>query len=319
MGIVQLFQAVYGENYPIRIFYDAAALTAANAEGLNHSIVARNPSGKVIGITNIFPSMNNKSIYEWGAGLVLKEYRNSGVNMRLSRFLHDTFIPRHPEIEGLLGEPVCNHVHLQKMVDILGYVEMAIELALMPGDADREERSTEGRVATLTAFRCYRPKPHRIFLPAVYEEELQWCYARLDDKRDIRLSEQQAPAGVASSIEMTVFDFAQVARISVREVGADFQACLDGLEEEARMKNVVVFQAALNLACPWVEEAVEELRRRGYFFGGTLPRWLDTDAFLMQKLICPPNFDSIILFSDPAKRLLEIIHRDWKRAETAAG
>jgi hypothetical protein len=38
----------------------------------------------------------------------------------------------------------------------------------------------------------------------------------------------------------------------------------------------------------------------------------------MQKLLCPPAFDGIVLESADAKQLLEIIKRDWERAEASA-
>ena len=40
-GIVELFRAVYGEGYPIKVFYDEKGLTDANADGEYYSIVAR--------------------------------------------------------------------------------------------------------------------------------------------------------------------------------------------------------------------------------------------------------------------------------------
>lgn len=51
----------------------------------------------------------------------------------------------------------------------------------------------------------------------------------------------------------------------------------------------------------------------GYFFGGALPRWFDGDGFLMQKLLCSPYFESIQLFSNFSKELLEVVKKDWKR------
>ena len=66
---------------------------------------------------------------------------------------------------------------------------------------------------------------------------------------------------------------------------------------------------------PWVGAAVHALRERGYFFGGALPRWFDSDGILMQKLLCPPDFDGIVLDSAESKQLLKIIRRDWERAE----
>ena len=116
---------------------------------------------------------------------------------------------------------------------------------------------------------------------------------------------------------MTIFDFARVARIAVHEAGDDFETHLRVLEHKAQAQKVVVFQVWLNLAQPWVGETVESLRGMGYFFGGALPRWFDVDGLLMQKLLCPPDFDFIQLYTDEAKDLLEVIRKDWQRAETS--
>jgi hypothetical protein len=168
-------------------------------------------------------------------------------------------------------------------------------------------------VATLAAFRCCKPKHHRIFLPPVYEVALRHTYGRLDDARDIVVSDAGLPAGKATRADVSMFDFAGVTRIAVPEAGADFSSRISGIEDQARAKNVVVFQVWLNLTEPWVGQAVDILRDRDYFFGGALPRWFDGDGFLMQKLLCPPDFDSIVLYSAEAKQLLNIIRKDWEK------
>ena len=206
---------------------------------------------------------------------------------------------------------------MQKAITAFHYVETAIEVALMPAEAYTKEKSAAGRVATLTAFRCYRPKPHRIFLPAAYDETLRRIYGRLDDARDLRPSAAKIPAGAATRAAMEIFDFARVARIAVHDIGEDFQGCLSGLEDRGREKNAVIFQVWVNLTTPWVGEVVEILRDRGYFFGGALPRWFDGDGMLMQRLLCPPDFEGIVLESDFAKELLQVIQRDWQRAQAA--
>lgn len=313
-GIVRLFRAVYGEGYPIRLFYDPAAITAANREGRYYSICARTASGEVIGVTHLYLSAPCKSLYEWGVGLVLKEYRNWGINNRLAGFLCNEFVAGHPHIEVLFGEAVCNHPHMQKAVTRFNFVETAIEVALMPAETYTREKSAAGRVATLNGFRCYKPKPHRIFLPPAYERELRGIYDRLDDARDVVVSEGEIPGSKPTRADLTVFDFARLARIAVPEIGGDFPNRLSALESEALAKNTVVFQVWLNLTEPWAGAAVDILRERGYFFGGPLPRWFDGDGLLMQKLLCPPDFEGIVLVSDFAKQLLEFIKEDWRRA-----
>jgi hypothetical protein len=312
-GIVRLFRVVYGEHYPIRLFYDPAAICRANEEGRYYSIVARTPSGEIIGVNHLYPSATCRSLYESGVGLVLKEHRRLGVNSRMLMYLYNDFIPRHSYIEEVFGEAVCNHPYMQKAMAAYHFVETAIEVALMPAEAYTQEKSAAGRVATLNAFRCYKPKPHRIFLPPAYERELRRIYDGLDDTRDVVMSEGEIPGATPTRADLTVFDPARVARIAVPESGGDFLNRLSSLEGEALTKNVVVFQVWLNLTEPWVGAVVDILRDRGYFFGGALPRWFDSDGLLMQKLLCPPDFEGIVLVSDFARELLDVIKADWQR------
>ena len=99
------------------------------------------------------------------------------------------------------------------------------------------------------------------------------------------------------------------------QVGADFQDFFDDLESGLLAKGVQVLQVWLKLTCPWVDEAVEILRFKGYFIGGLLPRWFDRDGLLMQKIIGQPNWDGINIYSDWAKKILELVKADWERSE----
>jgi len=312
-GIVDLFRSVYGEHYPVRLFYDPAAIIDANREGSYYSICARTLSGKIIGVQHLYLSAQCRFLYECGAGLVRKEYRNSGVNKRLLDFSVNEFVPRHKHIETVFGEAVCNHPYMQKSIQIFNFVETAIEVALMPAEAYTQEKSAAGRVATLSVSRCFKAKPHRIFLPSIYEMELRKIYDRLDDSREIVLSVEEIADGKATVADLTVFDFARVARIAVTDIGADFSNRIFSLEAEALAKRVVVFQIWLNMTNFSVGAAVDILREQGYFFGGLVPRWFDGDGLLMQKLLCSPDFDGIVLFSDTAKELLNFIRHDQQR------
>jgi hypothetical protein len=206
---------------------------------------------------------------------------------------------------------------MQKAALNAKHIEMGLEVALMPAAAYTKEKSAFGRVATLDYFRCYKPKPHLIYIPKAYEEELRWLYSRLDDAREIELADEKAnaPQETASRIEMQFFDFAQVARFMVHEIGDDFTDVYRNMEAQAIVKQAVVLQVCLNLTTPWINSAVNMLRDRGYFFGGALPRWFDGDGLLMQKVRCSPDFEDIVLESADAKKLLEIIEEDWERTE----
>ena len=146
-GLVNLFRAVYGEDYPIKLFYDEKALTDANVTGSCYSLVARTVRGDVIGAEHVFRSAPFSGVYEAGSGLVLKEYRNKGITTQLLRFVLNEWAPRRETIEEIFGEPVCNHTHMQKAGLQFGCLETALEVALMPAEAYDRERSSAGERA----------------------------------------------------------------------------------------------------------------------------------------------------------------------------
>jgi len=318
-GIVNLFRSVYGEGYPIRVFYDEKELTEANTRGQYYSIVARNSAGQVIGVQHLFRSAPYNNLYETGAGLVDREYRKLGLITEMLGFAFNGWVPRQKNIEETFGEAVCNHTHMQKTVRTFAHVETALEVALMPAEAYSAEQSAKGRVAALLVFRCYKPKPHTVFLPGQYEKELRFLYSALDDSRHLKSADKDLPRDQASRAEMAVFDFARVARIAMHTTGFDLGSCLESLEEQARDRKVVVFQVWLKLGSPWVGYAVDILRRGGYYIGGILPRWFDEDGLLMQKLLVDPDFDAIQLHSDRSKEILAIVKKDWERARQSGG
>jgi hypothetical protein len=44
-----------------------------------------------------------------------------------------------------------------------------------------------------------------------------------------------------------------------------------------------------------------------------LPRGFDVDGMLMQKITGRPNWEGIQIFFDRAKKILELIKKDWER------
>ena len=314
-GIVQLFRSVYGEGYPIRVFYDKKKLTEANAAGEYYSIVARTPDGRVVGVQHLFRSAPFDRLYENGAGLVDGEFRKLGLTKQLEQFVFNVWVPQQDNIEVTFGEAVCNHTYMQKVIRKFAHVETALEVALMPAETYDAEQSARGRVETLAVFRCYKSRPHTIYLPGSYEKELRFLYSDLDDTRNFEIAEENLPRDRSSEAEMKVFDFAKVARIAVQVAGSDFESYSESLEKRALDRHAVVMQVWLKLGSRSVGSAVDILRRRGYFLGGLLPRWFDEDGLLMQKLVVDPNFDDIQLHSDRAKEILAMVKKDWERAQ----
>jgi hypothetical protein len=313
--VVNLFRTVYGDAYPIKLFYDPDELIQANRDGSNYTVVSCGTDGAVVSTVNMYPSAPNKSIYEIGSGLASPEHRGKGLSELQGRKVCEELVP-DLGFDLLFGESVCNHVYSQKLCIHQALVDCALEAALMPADVYSKEKASVGRVATVLSFRTYRPRPHPVYVPKAYAEELEFIYAGLDDERE-RVAGHGAllPTG-SSRLDVQMFEFAQVARLAFWEVAADFPMLVDHLDQEFRGQGVLVMQVSVSLAQPCIDEVVHELQSRGYFFGGVLPRWFDDDGLLMEKLFCEPEFEHIQLLSDRAKDILEMVKRDWLRATT---
>jgi len=316
-GVARLFRSVHGDEYPIKIFYDPQKLTRANEQGDYYSIVARSKSGEIIGVHNLFRSAPSRDVYEWGVGLVLKEWRRMKVSGAIVRHMLEKVVPELG-MHTVFGEPVTIHVHMQKEGESYGFDTTALEVGLMPGEAYSGEGVTADRVSTLLFFLCYRNIPQAVYLPAPYNDALRFMYGNFSSGRSFHEAREPIPLGTVSESNMDVFDFAKVARIAFFETGSDFAEHMSHRESEAEEEGALVIQVWLKLTSPWVGEVVKILREKGFFLGGVLPQWFDHDGLLMQKLLFMPDFESIQLYSDHAWRIRDFVKYDWERISNLA-
>ncbi len=315
-GVARLFTEVYGDEYPAKIVYHPDRLVAAFENREQIPIVVRTPDNRVVGYSSLFRAAPDKGVYEKGNGAVSPAFRNAGVMRMIFRCVKEA-LSGIGNITVLFGEPVCNHIYIQKAaLAELPFVETALEIGLMPAEAYEKEKSALGRVSTLLMFITVEPKPHTVHVPEIYEEYFRYIYQGLDDGRSFSRSGGDLPASQQTRIDTEVFDSAQVARLTVHEAGSSFERTLLAEEECVLGRHVEVIQVWLKLSRPWVGEVVAVLKNNGYAFGGILPRWFGEDGLLMQKTLTPPDWEGIHLFSDRAKKILEFIKADWPATTT---
>ncbi len=310
-GVADLFRAVYGEGYPVADYYHPERLIAANREGRIISSVARTPEGRVVGHNALYHQAPHPRTYESGAGLVLPEFRVANLFGRLVRHVIEVGGPRFGA-EMIWGESVCNHVFTQRLAVSMNYVVMALEVDLMPAAAYAKEASAEGRVSCAQQFQTQIPYPHYVYLPERYARQITSLYEGFDDQREFKAASAPLPAGAKTRLDSHIFDYAQVARITLWQADQDLDQALAAAEAQAARRGVVVFQLWLNLGEPWAGAAVEVLRGRGYFLGGLLPRWFGTDGLLMQKLKAAPNWGTIQILEGRNQAVLEMVRADWE-------
>lgn len=313
-GVARLFHQVYGKGYPIDIYYLPERLIEENAAGRVLSSVARTQTGEVVGHDALVLLDPATRRYENAAGVVLPDCRGQGVFFRLMK--HNVFeYAKRFNLEEILGEPVCNHLQLQKMCQQLDYRETGLEVDLMPAAAYTREQSAHGRVSVLLGYFLHKPVPQTIFLPPVYREELEFLYSGIEVVRTFAGTNEDLPAMGESQGKLNVFALAQVARMAIHRIGSDFAAFFAQLEKEACERGAEVFQVWLPLTSPFVTMATDFLRAHGYFIGGLQPGWFGGDGLLMQKVLRETDWGGIALYSERAKRIAEIVRSDQRKVK----
>ena len=316
-GITRLFRQVYGEGYPIATYYHPEQIIKENASGRLISCVARTSAGEVVGHNALVLLDPVTHLYENAAGAVLSTFRGQAIFPRL--FEHTiVHTSKRFAVEGIIGEPVTNHTHLQKMCLQLNFKESGLEVDLMPAAAYGMEGGESRRVSVLLGYFIHKPKPQTVFLPPVYQDELDYLYAGLDLERTFAPSEKILPVEGDSQGSITLFQMAQVARIRMTIIGADFDQYTSLLEHEARDEGITVFQIWLPLASPFAAAATDILRGHGYFLGGVLPCFATGDGLLLQKVSQEPYWQGIRLLTERSKKIVEMVRRDRQsvRAKT---
>ena len=311
-GIAHLFHAEYGPSYPVETFYYPERIIAENENGNIYSVVARTPKGDIIGHGALYRSSPHyRNLYEIGQCIILPDYRVTFAAYKINMFAAETLTAMTCP-DGMFGEAVTHITATQKFSALVGMKGVAMEMDLMPAAAYEKSQSASGRVSCLIMFKSFCDRPHEIFIPVRYKEQMDFILSNVNIGRTITPSTGNLPGDVRSNLTSWFFKHAGVGRFNVIGVGADFESVVTALESEGERQDILVYQFFLNLGEPWVGEAVEILRKHGYFFGGCVPRWFDSDGMLMQKVMQTPSFDAPHLHSDYARKLLELARVDWK-------
>jgi len=307
-GVAALFRAVYHDDYPVKTYYDPQALIAANQKGEILSCVSRTPRGDIVGHNAFYPIAPCKKVFEGGAGLLLPAYRKRAwlLGRMVTRGMQ--MVPEFGG-EGIYGEHVCSHLFTQKLAQRVGNVVMGLSV-----DLSFQEGGARKRVSSFNGYQPLKPFPHTVYLPEIYDLALRFLYEGLKEERQFMPSPQLPPEENRSRIASNTYEEARVSRITVSEIGEDFETVMAVRESEAAARDVTVYQVWLPLESPSVGWAVECLRRQGYFLGGLLPRWFDTDGLLMQRLCHTPDWDGIQILLDRSREIFHMVHEDWARS-----
>jgi hypothetical protein len=155
------------------------------------------------------------------------------------------------------------------------------------------------------SYHAYLDTPPRaVYLPDAYRELLVGFYDRLGlDRPDGE--PRQPPAGPVT-VQVDVDLPRALARIEVVEGGADAAELVDRHRRHRCAQGTQVVHVELSLADPATPATVEELRRRGFAYAGLIPNLRGTDILRLQYLDVEVDPTIIALYTDDARRLLDL-------------
>ncbi len=312
MGVIKCCYSIYGDAYPIDSYYIPEKLIEENSNGQRYSLVAKTADGEIIGYAALYRSSAQfHDLYEAGQYIIQKEYRGSRAAYQLNNLLveHSKVLG----ISGLYGETVTNHLVTQKFGDRAGTISTALEIDLMPAEAYENDERVNGRVSALFQFLIFKDNPHKIFIPKEYFNIVKDSVQTINLSREIELNRQGSLNLCNANVKTEYFDYAGVGRFHILEIGEDIFNLLNDFENEIVKRNFQIAQVYITVAEQNSQTIFAELKNLGYFYGGYLPRWVDKDAILLQKLTHETKFENINLYPKRAIEILEFIKMDYAR------
>ncbi|WP_187149281.1 GNAT family N-acetyltransferase [Desulforapulum autotrophicum] len=305
LGISLLYYEIYGDSFPVEHVYDPDQVKQRNHTDGQHTLVARTTKGDIVGMAGLFCHAPNQNVYEAGQLMLMKSYRHTRVAAKINQSILEK-LPETLGVSAIFVEAVCNHPVSQAMAHKQGLHATGLEIECMPARVYSKEGGVVRNVSLLLMFKVFKDNGASVYLPQPYAEFMTRLYGQLGLERKNLAGE--ALAGTTDSDDFLLPN-AGIARITIKKAGNDFNRVIQDLEARAGKQSLV--QVYLNLgdhACP---RAVDLLREKGYFWGGLLPLWFQSDGLIMQKLPGEPDWEGLHLHNKEAEAMLGFLRSDY--------
>ncbi len=306
-----LFRSVYGEDFPVKYVYRPHLLEREIIEERTVASLALDKSGEPAGYVSLFKNAPNPRLWEGGNIIVHPAYKHTDLAIRLFDRYSGSAVHQILNGDGIYGEAVCHHYFTQLACSKSGMADCAIQLDQLDGAGFKEHKPETDRVSCIFYFTEMTDPPETVvYLPDKYADMLEGLSHPLRPRSFLR-STAPLPDRGRTVWEDKYYSSARTWKVSVREVGADWQEVLEEFLREGADRRVISLQIVLNTACPHIGKATELMRRRGFFLGGLTPRWFGTDGMLMQVVLGrEPEYDGIKLYTRTSRDLLAFIRAD---------
>ena len=304
--IVELFKENYGDTYYKKSFYDPKTWDKMIESDKYYPIVAEY-KGKVIG--QFLLSLNDEYNGEIGAVVVHPDFKGRGLMNKMFDYLI-----KKAESLGLYaiyGEAIMFHPFSQKANLKHGMIETALQLGEVASYIAQKDIKFEKRTATLVGYKLFKTTPKSLYIPKIYEKIIKDRYK----KAKIKLK-KTAIKPIRKKLNLWENRLLKIAGIVIDGKIKNFENRFNLLFSRAKI-NADMIYADINLETKEVDEIVEFLNRKRFFYSGVLFYRYGGKDYLRLQFENTHNVEEKynVCYSNYCKFLSKYVLRDKKRVK----
>lgn len=308
-SVARCFLQVYGRHYIHSEVFSPKRYWSKVQSGEVIPIVARNPTGEVVGHVALERELGAQ-IAERGQAVVLPSYRGRHLLEKMTERLTEK--AREIGLVGIYAQPVTVHIFSQRNDDRAGMPICAAMLGIRPENAlpkDLPVPTRGQRQSLLLAFRFLDAPGERLFYaPPVYQEMI----SRLSQSLGMapRFADRSDVVEQSSAIHVKL-DRNGSAQITIDKIGAEIGQELKLTFTNLTSLGAEYVQISAPLPDPGMPLLVDAARALGFYFCGIGPAFLPSgDALLLQYAAHPVDVSKLQLFADQTRALVNFIEKD---------
>ena len=302
--IVELFRENYGNTYYKKNFYNPFTWDEMAKSNKYYPIVAEY-EGRVVG--QFLLTLNDKYNGEIGAVVVHPDFKGRGLMNKMFDYLIEK--AKSLGLYAIYGEAIMFHPFSQKANLKHGMIESALQLGEVASFIAQKEIKFEKRTATLVAYKLFKTTAKSLYIPKIYEKIIKDRYKRVG----IKLKKTTIKP-LRKKLDLWENRLLKIAGIVIDGKVKNFENRFNLLLSRAKV-NAEMIYADINLETKEVDEIVEFLNKKRFFYSGILFYRYGGKDYLRLQFENTHNVEEKynVCYSDYCKFLSKFVLRDKKR------
>lgn len=309
--ISQLAYYAYKVSYIYDKIYYPESVRKLNEEGEMLSVVAVNKENEDI-IGHVAAIKDELSgLPEMAVAFVNPLYRGGGCLHKSTEFLLDLL--KKENYEGAFVHAVTTHIFSQKAAYKLQLRETALFISrltpLLMNEIKDEDQPRESLLYMYLPFNLHKVKT--VYAPKHHSEMISRIYENIGQPVNV-ISEYpiQNLENELTEIEVSADSYG-CSHIYLKRYGKDTKALIDKTLKSLCVNRIESIYLYLPLESSQTISSCAEFESLQFFFGGVIQRKENMDFLLLQYLNNQIyKYDTVTVFSDFAKELLDYIHKN---------